>query len=318
MSEAIPLRDICRGRWRGLLPTFGVADTFLTGRHGPCPLCGGKDRFRFDDKDGRGTWICSQCGAGDGIALAMRAGGLDFKTFAEKVEPVVGTVKQSVTRRQRSDDKLRDAMNAVWRGGVGIQSGDFVDAYLRARGIELAEFPQALRAHDRVRYQDQNAPADTSPRWLPAMLAKVTAPDGKPANVHRTYLTRDGRKADVESPRKIMAGRIPPGSAVRLAPSADRMGIAEGLETAISASIIWNLPCWAAVNKNMLAAWEPPPEATEIVVFVDNDKNYAGQSAGYALGHRLAAKGKRCSVEMPPDPDTDWNDVLQAERGASA
>ena len=36
---------------------------------GTCPMCGGKDRFRFDDKGGRGTWICSQCGAGDEIEL---------------------------------------------------------------------------------------------------------------------------------------------------------------------------------------------------------------------------------------------------------
>ena len=27
---------------------------------GPCPLCAeGKDRFRFDDREGKGTWICN-------------------------------------------------------------------------------------------------------------------------------------------------------------------------------------------------------------------------------------------------------------------
>ncbi|MDI5829610.1 hypothetical protein MJN51_36035, partial [Salmonella enterica subsp. enterica serovar Kentucky] len=35
-------------------------------RHAPCPACGGKDRFRFDD-NGRGSFICNQCGAGDGL-----------------------------------------------------------------------------------------------------------------------------------------------------------------------------------------------------------------------------------------------------------
>jgi autotransporter-associated beta strand protein len=29
----------------------------LSGRHVPCPFCGGRDRFRFDDKNGAGTWI---------------------------------------------------------------------------------------------------------------------------------------------------------------------------------------------------------------------------------------------------------------------
>jgi hypothetical protein len=37
-------------------------------RHQACPVCGGSDRFRFDDKEGRGTWFCNQCGAGDGLA----------------------------------------------------------------------------------------------------------------------------------------------------------------------------------------------------------------------------------------------------------
>ncbi len=67
-----PLKDRALGRWRGILPALGVPAKALSNRHGPCPMCGGKDRFRFDDKGGRGTWICSQCGAGDGIELVKR------------------------------------------------------------------------------------------------------------------------------------------------------------------------------------------------------------------------------------------------------
>ncbi len=43
-----------------------------TNQHGPCPVCGGKDRFRFDDKRGRGTWFCNYCGHGDGLDLVSR------------------------------------------------------------------------------------------------------------------------------------------------------------------------------------------------------------------------------------------------------
>jgi putative DNA primase/helicase len=42
-------------------------------------MCGGKDRFRFDDKEGHGTWICTHCGAGDGFSLLMKVMGIDFK-----------------------------------------------------------------------------------------------------------------------------------------------------------------------------------------------------------------------------------------------
>ena len=46
-----PLADRARGRWAAILPQLGVSPSALTGKHGPCPLCGGRDRFRFDDKE---------------------------------------------------------------------------------------------------------------------------------------------------------------------------------------------------------------------------------------------------------------------------
>lgn len=66
------------GQWQGVLEGAGV--TLPQGRkHGPCPMCGGRDRFRFDDRDGRGTWICNQCGAGDGLTLFARSSCLSVK-----------------------------------------------------------------------------------------------------------------------------------------------------------------------------------------------------------------------------------------------
>ncbi|MFA9256090.1 primase-helicase zinc-binding domain-containing protein, partial [Escherichia coli] len=50
-----------------MLPALGIQ--VLKNRHQPCPVCGGSDRFRFDDREGRGTWYCNQCGAGDGLKL---------------------------------------------------------------------------------------------------------------------------------------------------------------------------------------------------------------------------------------------------------
>jgi putative DNA primase/helicase len=66
MSELNTI-ERARNRWREILPRLGVDTQFLTNRHGPCPLCGGKDRFRFDDRDGSGSYICGQCGAGVGV-----------------------------------------------------------------------------------------------------------------------------------------------------------------------------------------------------------------------------------------------------------
>ena len=58
-----------QGHWTKILISNGIDEKFLKNKHGPCPVCGGKDRFRFDNKDGRGTFFCNHCGPGDGVGL---------------------------------------------------------------------------------------------------------------------------------------------------------------------------------------------------------------------------------------------------------
>lgn len=300
-----PLRDICRGRWPNLLTMFGLDRRYLSGRHGPCPMCGGKDRFRFDDKEGRGSWICTQCGAGDGFALLMRLNGWDFKRVADEVEAVVGKVEPVSARRTLDEKALRDAMNRLWASGKPVQAGDPVAEYLAGRGIMLADFPLCLRYVERCRYQDD------TPSWHPAMIAKVTGADGRPVTLHRTYLDGMGGKAKVAAPRRLMPGRVDKGCAVRLAEPGSVLGIAEGIETALSASLIFTVPVWAALNAGMLMAWEPPAGVEEVLIFGDNDPTYAGQSAAFALAHRLSVKDIRVDVAVPARPG-DWNDELMA------
>ncbi|MCP4306587.1 MAG: P4 alpha zinc-binding domain protein [bacterium] len=315
MNTAVPLRDICQGRWQAILPAVGVSPNHLTGKHGPCPICGGRDRFRFDDKDGRGTWICSQCGAGDGFKLAMDVNGWDFKEVASRIEPLAGSAPRREPRRKQNEDALREAKNYLWKSGNPVDPSDFVALYLRRRGIVLKAYPSCLRAVEKCKYHEDGE----QPRWLPVMVAKVTAPDGKPTTLHRTYLTGDGRKASVPEPRRIMPGKIVKGSAIRLSEPGPVLGVAEGIETALAASLIWSVPTWATVNTSMMVAWEPPPGTEEVIVFADNDAKYGGQSAGFTLAHKLAVRGGAPSVrvEMPPDPGMDWNDALMADMEAA-
>lgn len=303
------LRDQCQGKWRGILPALGMDSRYLTGKHGPCPMCAGTDRFRFDDKDGRGTFICSNCGAGDGIALVMKLKGMTFKDAAERLEGIVGSVpKEQEARKERSEKTLREAMNALWSAGRPVDEMNAAGRFLRSRAIKLPAYSKSLRYVERCRYQDRE------PSWHPAMVAKVLAPDGRPVQLHRTYLDFNGNKADVEKPRMLMPGKIEKGSAVRLTEPAPIMGIAEGLETAMAASIIWRVPCWSALNANLLMAWEPPADVKEVIVFADNDLSFAGQQAAYCLAHRLRmARNITVKVELPEDVGMDWNDVLMAD-----
>jgi putative DNA primase/helicase len=145
------------------------------------------------------------------------------------------------------------------------------------------------------------------------MIAMVAAPDGAPSILHRTYLTDDGNKAPVTEPRLWMPGTIAKGSAIRLAPAAKVLAIAEGIETALSASALFGVPCWAAGNAANLTAWQPPDEAKRVIIFGDNDRNHAGQAAAYALARRLGTLDRAVEVQIPAEVGTDWNDVHQLQ-----
>lgn len=308
------LRDRARGKWRGILPQLGVSPRFLRNKHGPCPVCGGTDRFRFDDKDGAGTFYCSVCGAGDGVRLVELVNGWEFKEAAEKIEAIMGEVKALPVKPERSDESKRKALADVWSAGRRIKAGDPAGLFLKSRLGEIHTFPRCLRTIERLRYHDEALPT-----YHPAMLALVRDPAGNAVNVHRTYLTQDGMKAPVDSPRKMMAGDLPKGSAVRLFPFyEDVLGIAEGLETAWAAHLLFDVPVWSSINATMLMDWQPPKDVKRIMIFGDNDASFTGQMAAFALAYRLKVKeGYDVEVHIPdPRPEeknTDWNDVFSAK-----
>ena len=66
------VKQYARDRWAGILAVLGGVDAeYLDGNHHPCPKCGGRDRFRFSDRDGDGSMLCNQCfrpGSGDGLS----------------------------------------------------------------------------------------------------------------------------------------------------------------------------------------------------------------------------------------------------------
>lgn len=294
--------EACRGKWRGVLLTLGIPSEALTKKHGPCPFCGGKDRYRWDDKDGTGSFFCSQCGAGRGLDLLMRIKGWDFATAAREADKVVGNVRPDPVKLKRSPEQHRRSLVELWQSSRRVTVGDPVSAYLDFRGVGL---PQNV---DAIRY----APTCPCPGGgqRPAMIARVSDLTGAGVTIHRTFLTPQGRKAGMDEPRATMPGTIPDGAAIRLSMHGERLGIAEGIETALAAGARFGLPVWAAINATMLAKWTPPESVREVVIFADNDEKYGGQAAAYALAHRLKCRlHLDVDVRLPGRVGADWADA---------
>ncbi|MBW3312860.1 DNA primase, partial [Klebsiella pneumoniae] len=89
MNVTDTVKQAC-GHWPRILPALGMK--VIKNRHQACPVCGGADRFRFDDKEGRGTWFCNQCGAGDGLKLVEKVFGISASEASGKVNAVTGNL----------------------------------------------------------------------------------------------------------------------------------------------------------------------------------------------------------------------------------
>lgn len=296
--------EIASGRWQYILGALGIEHSFLLNKHGPCPVCGGKDRYRFDDKGGRGTFICNQCGSGDGYKLLQLFHGWSFKESLERVREVVGDAP--INQPANDTANKMASVRKVWNESLKVEKGDPVWTYLNRRvGLEIV--PSCLRHHPALTYAHE----DGSFSYHPALVAAVTYPDGSGAAVHRIYLNKSGEKADVHSVKKILAGNDLKTASVKLSRPCEYLGIAEGIETALAASRLFDIPVWAGVSSFGVETWVPPDYVKRVCVFGDNDQKFGGQKAAYSLAHKLACKGLDVDVRIPDIAGEDWADEIR-------
>ena len=305
------LKRKCAGRWFSLYEQFGI-QVRSDGRHSGCPMCGpgrNKHRFRVSDLGGDGTWICTQCGAGDGIALIQKVLGLDFKETIERIEEIVGGCKKMDKTQDIQIDKTdtKALLNKIWSESAPLSGSDPVSKYLHTRKLVLQP--------DNVRYCPHCYESDTQKHY-PAMIAKVMNSRGLPVALHRTYLDFDKpMKADIESPKKLTPGlESLTGCAIRLfEPKDNTVGIAEGIETAIACTQLFDIPTWACISNTIMEGFEPPEGIRRIVIFGDADVNYTGQKSAYVLANKLYNKDYLVEVRIPTGIGTDFNDNLLSE-----
>jgi putative DNA primase/helicase len=270
-------------------------------------MCGGKDRFRFLDTNGDGTFICNQCGAGSGFDLLMKWRGVDFTGAIELVRPLVPSSSMPPSPRPWQPAERPEAKSSpferrqrewLWAKARPITADDLVGRYL-VRRCGFIPDTKELRA---VITKDGAI-----------MLARFRSDVS--ATLHLTHISPDGERLC----RRYAPGPKPSGGAVRLmAPDGRKiLGIGEGIETSLSASVLFGVPCWSALDAGGISKWQIPADITEVLIFADNDQNTVGQRSAEVLRRRCEAQGKRATVHVPEQVGTDWNDVHRSNGGLS-
>ncbi|MCC6808236.1 MAG: toprim domain-containing protein [Deltaproteobacteria bacterium] len=182
-----------------------------------------------------------------------------------------------------------------------------VETYLRSRCIDIVPPPT-------LRFASELWHAESRERH-PALVAAVSRwPNRSVVGVHRIYLRRDGTgKANVPPKTAKKSLGTVAGGAVRLAPVGARLGIAEGIEDALSYALSHDptLPCWAVLGTANFSRVSLPdlPLAAEITIIADNDAT--GLKEAHAAAQRFRAEGRRVHIATPVAGCKDFNEERQ-------
>ncbi|HIH5083942.1 TPA: DUF7146 domain-containing protein [Klebsiella pneumoniae] len=303
-------KQAAMGRWSEIFEYYGLPA--ITGKNhfkGECPLCGRKGKYRCDNKNGTGSYICV-CGSGDGWSLLSGFTGKEFKVLAAEVDQIIGNEYTSDrTRVNPVRTTLAQQREKVSRKFAKLTPlrGTGADSYLKGRGIN------SLPAES-VRYCDKQ-PVDGNN--LQAIYALATDDRGELCYLHRTLLDGD-KKANIGGSAKKMMKlqedsylEYAKSVAIRLFPVASTLGIAEGIETALSCHQITKCHTWATMNTAFMKKFRVPAGVKNLIIFADADSNAAGLAAAHVCAEaNLKAKNDLETVSVRWPKQGDFNDLL--------
>jgi hypothetical protein len=234
-----------------------------------------------------------KCFAGCDASLIMRA-------FAAS-DALAFTRAPENHGRNRPAPPMRGLIREIWNAGLPT-SGTRAATYLETRSLFAA--PASLRFNARTPLGRGSAV-----RFRPAMIAALDE-GGTLVAIHRTFLDARGSALapDLPEPRRML-GR-PLGGAVKLGQPTHCLGLAEGIETALAAMQLLEIPVWAALGAERMHTVVIPDEVSELLLLPDNDRAGQAGAARAARAHRR--DGRSVERILPPRPYNDWNDVLRA------
>ncbi|MFM0004007.1 primase-helicase zinc-binding domain-containing protein [Paraburkholderia dipogonis] len=327
-------------QWVALLQKYGVPATSLTGKGAPCPICGGNDRFTYDNKRGRGDWVCRKCnegsmGAGDGFELICKTAGITFRELMLELEGGIPLPAGDTPRRSgiapspgRKADPAwaRKRLESMWENAVAHGRDDLISRYLRARvpGLDLSSSPALRLAMLEYRHEKK-----VIGKW-PGVLARFTLPDARLGTLHRTFLDRSkpAKATIITNDGEVLPSKMNDvtlhklnGGAVRLMePVNGEIGVGEGLESVLGAHMLFGVPVWYCLNRVLLSDFVVPDGLGIRVVhiFADFDavdpktRKSPGMADALMLAKRLRADGYTAIVHRPKVRGTDFADEWMA------
>ncbi|QLH62286.1 DUF7146 domain-containing protein [Serratia symbiotica] len=295
------------GRWPEIFEYFNLPP--VTGKNhfkGECPICGRKGKFRIDDQGGRGTFICT-CNSGDGWKLLELTQGKNFKTLAREIDKLIGNNYQS-TASPPSPPNIQDYRSRViTRFSTLLPLRDTpAHRYLADRGIH--DLPIT---HIRFNTQERTPQGDFQSMWAIATDAR-----GSGCYLHRTFL-ENGRKANIGVNRKMTRMQddnylnFASSVAIRMFPVSSTLGIAEGIETALSAKQVYGCNTWATLNTGFMRKFRAPKGVRHLIIFADRDDNGAGLAAAFECGNKNILSNSDVETVSIRWPERgDFNDML--------
>jgi hypothetical protein len=261
-----------------------------------------RDGFRFHSLAGDDPTLCR-----DHVKLRLKAAleklGLDLQLIATAFTGCDTADDKSVVENAGAGQAYKTSLaSKLWGQRVSIED-TLAAKYLNARQCPVS--PEVIAAAA----LGFHAICPFGHERFPALLALVTNPvTGEPLGIHRTAVRSDGlgkqKMPDGGAPKRMLGSSK--GGVVRLQPGGPSLGIAEGIETALSAAEIFKMPVWAALSANGIANFPIVPGVERLTVFADHDT--AGISAARKCRHKYKKAGIGVEVRYPPLIGNDWND----------
>lgn len=284
------------GQWPVLLPALGIHIT-AGGRAQPCPVCGGKDRFRFDNQQGRGTWFCNQCGGGDGLSLVEKALAVTTKEAASKVAGVLGNTSHAPLPVQNSQQEKTLARQ---------------QAAEQARQLVAAAVPQAGNA-----YLIRKGWPDVDTLTLQGKPLRVGGITYQPGDLLLPLTNAAGEVVNVQlintagDKRTLAGGQVKDACHSLAGPDHAVIWLTEGYATGLTVHQLTGESVCIALSANNLPALAQQlraqyPDAL-LLLAADNDENGTGQTRATEAAQLTGA-----TLALPPMIG-DWNDLYQQQ-----